>query len=262
MDVRSAMPDHMDHRYPTPAAELFDLALAIVTGTRRRFKKHALGMIARLDPVPLVIGEPCIPQNGPGVITVNHYYRPGFWAPWLTAVISAVVPKDIYWTMADAFTYPDQPFGRLKRYLSHQVLIRVAHVYEFNSMPPMPPSPLEVRERARSVQRLMQAVREQPEILLGLAPEGGDQPGGVLSLPPEGFGKLALFLAERGMRFYPVGVYEESGKLVVHFGEGYYLPIDQPDDRRQADLLARTQVMTAVAACLPVRLRGIFGQGS
>ena len=235
-----------------PNAVYADLVFAALTGQRRRFKAHADTMVGGIQPPLQVLGEEYIPRDGPGVITVNHYSRPGFWTPWFPAAISAAVPAEIYWTMTSAWTYPGQRWGRLYRWLSSQVLARVARVYGFNSMPPMPPAPDEIGQRAAAVTRLMRYARANPRALIGLAPEGGDQPGGVLGMPPSGFGRLALALAGRGMPFYPVGAYEEEGCFYLRFGAPYRL------EGGAEDGWAVTHIMGRIAGCLPERLRGGF----
>ncbi len=241
-----------------PRLVLADLALAGLTGGRRSFTAHARQMLPGIWPPLCVLGAEHIPTGGPGVITVNHYNRPGFWSPWFPAVISAQITGEVHWVMTDAFTLRSHPLGGLYRWLSHLALSQVARVYGFSMMPPMPPMPGEEGLRAAAVQRLVQYVRGHPDALLGLAPEGGDQPGGVLSDPPEGFGRLALLLSRRGMLFYPVGVYDEAGCLCVRFGERYCLSVPVGPDRHAVDCLAREMVMCRIADCLPHRLRGRY----
>ena len=50
-----------------------------------------------------------------------------------------------------------------------------------------------------------------PQAILGLAPEGGDQPGGLLNWPPAGAGRFILLLAEQGFPLLPVGCFEQAG---------------------------------------------------
>jgi hypothetical protein len=249
---------HYPH-YTVPKPVFADLVLAVLTGQQRRFKAHADRMVNGIFPPLRVLGEEYIPRGGPGVITVNHYNRPGFWSPWFPTSISASVPADIYWTMTSAWTYPGRRFGWLYRWLSSQMLTRIACVYGFNSMPPMPPAPDEITQRAESVSRLVRYVRANPHALIGLAPEGGDQPGGVLGLPPSGFGRLALVLASTMMPFYPVGAYEEDGCFILHFGAPYRLQDKaRAGVRNHADGWAVTHIMGQIAACLPEQLQGIF----
>ncbi len=244
--------------YSVPKSVYIELAAAGLSGGKRSFRAHAARMLRGIEPPPRVLGEENIPRRGPGLITVNHYSRPGFWSPWFSAAVSASVPVDIHWSMADAWTYPGRRFGQVYRWLSHWMLTRVADVYGFTRMPPMPPAPDEVAQRAQAVRQLMRFARAHPEALIALAPEGGDQPGGILSLPPAGFGRLALALARLGMPFSPVGVYEEDGCLFARFGAPDRLEIAKAGDRDQADGLARCVVMQKIAGCLPERLRGEF----
>ena len=244
--------------YSVPVVVFADLVFTALTGGKRRFKAHANRMMGGIRPPLVVLRKENVPQGGPMVITVNHYYRAGFWTPWFAAAISATVPADIYWTITGAWTYPGQRFGRLKRWLSGQMLARVARVYGFNSMPPMPPAPEEATQRAEAVRRLVHTIRANPNALVALAPEGGDQPGSVLGSPPSGFGRLALTLAGRGMPFIPVGAYEEDGCFWLCFGEAYRLE-NRGGSRQEEDRWAADQVMRRIAGCLPGRLRGEYG---
>jgi hypothetical protein len=247
-------------RYKIPLPILANLVIAGLFGLKRNFRTDAARMLPGITPQPVLTGKENLPACGPGVITVNHYFRSGFWTPWFPALISAAVPRDIFWTMTDAFTYPGYRFGWLYRSVSHWVLGRVAKVYSFNSMPPMPPAPGEIMERTQSVTRIMAYARKHPEALIGLAPEGGDQPGGCLHLSPPGFGKLAIALARQGMVFYPVGVYEEHGLFCIRFGNPYCLEVPDYITRVEQDLFARRIVKDAVAQCLPDWLRGNTGE--
>ncbi len=244
------------YRLSTPVC--LDLALAFIFDRRRTFSEHARRLQSGIRPPLRVLGEENIPCAGPGVIEVNHYASPSFWAAWLAIAISAVVPAEIYWTMTGAFTYPGKSFGRLRTRLSRVLLSRVARVYGFNTMPAMPPNPAEVALRGQAVRRLLEYARMNPKALVGLAPEGFDRPGGVLGLPPEGAGRLALALARMGLVFYPVGAYEEKGEFCLCFGAPFRLEIPVSAAPKEADLAARTTVTREIARCLPPRLRGIF----
>lgn len=245
-------------RYIIPKPVLADLVFAGLFGRKRRFRAHALRMMQGIQPPPRVLGEENIPRAGPGIITMNHYHSPALWPPWLAAAISAVVPGDVHWVMAAGWTDPRRWLDPYKRSFSGWALGRVAKVYGFTTMPPMPPSLDEVAERAASVMRLMSYVRSHRQTLIGMAPEGGDQPEAVLTLPPSGSGKLALAFSRTGFTFYPVGVYEDEGCFFMRFGTPYRLEIDTGEPRDQQDLLARRVVMKHIAACLPERLRGEF----
>lgn len=246
-------------RYDIPLSIYLALAAAALAGRRRSFREEARRMVASLKPPLRVSGIKNIPQSGPCVITVNHYWNPRFFSPWLAAVVSSQIPVDIYWTMANAWTYPPgNRLGRLFTPVTRWAFNRVARVYEFNPMPPMPPRPGDVHERAAAVQRMIAYARRNPYGIIGLAPEGGDQPGGVLGMPPAGTGRLALALAKKGMAFVPVGIYEEAGVLTVSFGQSYCLDLAELDSRIENDRRAREVIMRAIARCVPEVLRGQF----
>jgi len=232
------------------------LALAVIFGERRSFHKHSVSLIRGLKPPLKVLGEQYIPHCGPGVILANHYSSPTFWIPWLVAAVTAAVDQEIYWTMTGSFKYSGQIMRDRKQKLSQWLLGKVARVYGFNTMPPMPPAPHEVTVRAQSVLRIIAHAREHPEQLIGLVPEGSDQAGGVMSLPPEGAGRLGIALASPGLLFSPVGVYEETGELCVCFGQPFRLDVPTANDRAAVDYAAREKIAHEIARCLPDRLRG------
>jgi hypothetical protein len=243
-------------QYKIPLSVWRDLAWAFLVRRHRSFRADARRTLANLRPPMRVLGEEHVPLAGPALLTLNHYWAPGFWAPWIALAVSSRVPVEIYWTMAAALTFPGWRFHRLLRWGSEPLLHGVARVYRFNTMPPMPPDPQEMAERAVSVRRIIQHAREHPDAIIALAPEGGDQEGGKLTLGPEGAGRLVLALAGRGMPVYPVGVYEEDGCLTLHFGAPYRLVVDTSIPRGEQDLHARRVMMQAIADLLPERLRG------
>ncbi len=137
---------------------------------------------------------------------------------------------------------------------SRWFLRHIAGLYGFVPMPPMPPRDFEVEARAEAVRRALHWASE-PDALLGLAPEGGDMPGGVLTRPPSGSGRFLFHLARRGLRFLPVGAFEDQGRLCLHFGAPFDLPRSLP---KPIDESASRLVLSAIAACLPDRLRGAY----
>jgi hypothetical protein len=242
-----------------PIRALWRLPWALVSGQGRSFRDDALACVAAIDPPLQVFGREHVPAGGPGLITVNHYSRPGFRAWWIPIAVSAVVAAGITWVATSAWRFENRPLARhALRPLSGWVIRRLAQVYGFSTMPPMPPSPAEVVERAEAVRRLLARVRRQPRPLVGLAPEGSDAPGGVLQWPPAGAGRLVLHLARLGLEITPVSVCEADGALAVRFGPPYRIilpPALSPDERdRQASRI----VMQHIALLLPSHLRGPF----
>jgi len=252
----------MAPEYPLPRSKLLGLAVSALLGRRRSFRKDAQDLVASLAPPLQVSGGENIPENGPCLFTFNHYFRPGFGVWWVVLAISSLVPNDIHWAMTSAWTYPPGWRDRLVTPATRWAFRRVARTYGFTNMPPMPPRPSEVAERAGAVREILAYARRAPEALVGLAPEGGDQPGGLLNMPPPGSGRFILHLADLGLEIAPVGAFEADGGLCLRFGSRYrlsVLPGLPPDER---DLAASQVVMGHIAELLPVAFRGGFSQGN
>jgi hypothetical protein len=192
------------------------------------------------------------------VVCANHYQRPGFGAWWIAIAISAALPAEVHWVMTAAWTDMGRPGDRLKASISEQLFPRLAAVYGFTAMPPMPPRPHEAAVRAQAVRRVLALARREANALIGLAPEGMDNPAGGLMRPPPGVGRFLLHLAEIGCAIHPVGFFEDQEGLVLSFGPA--LPLE----RRAAlagdalDRWAAEGVMRGIAAELPDVLRGEF----
>lgn len=238
--------------YPTTVPAMAWLA---VQRRPRSFRRDARLLIDRLSPPLRVDGA--IPDVGRGswLVVMNHYSRPGFRAWWISMAISASLPREICWITTGTLTFPDRLRAATVTPASRWFLRHVAGLYGFIPMPPMPPRPFEIEARALAVRRALRRAAE-PEALMGLAPEGGDMSGGVLTPPPSGSGRFLWHLARRGLRFVPVGAYEDEGRLCLRFGQPFDMPAAVPDP---IDEGASRLVLSAIAACLPERLRGTYG---
>jgi len=246
-------------RYTYPSFGLFRLTPNVLFGGHRSFRRDGQLCIERLKPPLRVLGEENIPQGGPCLITFNHYYRPGFDAWWMALGIAALVPVDMHWVMTGELTFPGKWYAPLGMAGSRWLLWRFSKIYGFTTMPPMPPREKDVARRARSVRATLSYARDHPQCVLGLAPEGGDQPGGLLNWPASGAGRFVLLLAEQGFPVLPVGAYEENGEFNLRFGAAYRLELPRGLDPDEKDRAVAKTVMTAIAAQLPTRLRGGFG---
>jgi len=218
--------------YPSTVPGLAWLALQ---RKPRSFRRDAQRMLQRLSP-PLQAEGP-LPDLDQGLwlVVVNHYSRPSFRAWWIAMVISATLPREVRWVVTSTLTFPDRLRAVTVTPASRWFLRHAAGLYDFVAMPPMPAS--------------------EPHALLGLAPEGGDMPGGVLAPPPSGSGRFLWHLAQRGLRFLPVGAFEADGRFCLRFGPPFDLPPSLPDPIEES---AAHIVMSAIAACLPERLRGSY----
>lgn len=267
--------------YALPWTILARLLSAVIFGRQRSFRQDARACVARLRPPLRIDGKEHIPQRGPCLLTLNHYARPGFGAWWLALALSATVPADIHWVMTAAWTYPDALRSHLITPATRWLFGRIARVYGFTSMPPMPtatgdesasvlPSQ-DIVDRAIAVRQVLAWVRRTVQPVLALAPEGRDapfrsndsppkeSPGSMLSTPLPGSGRFILHLAQLGLQIVPVGAFEIDGVFCLRFGPAYALtvPADLSTDAR--DRIARETVMIHLAAQLPAHLRGAFG---
>jgi hypothetical protein len=249
--------------YPFPwtllGQVLFAALLARGARTLRSFRHDAQAWVARLRPALCILGSEHVPQDGPALLTINHYARPGFGAWWLALAVSATVPADIHWTMTAAWTYPDRIRARTLTPLTWWLFGRMARVYGFTAMPPMPPDPRDTEARTRSVRQVLAYARAHPRPIVGLAPEGRDTATGTLQWPPDGAGRFMLHLARLGLDLVPIGGFETDGTFCLRFGPPYRLEIDPELSASDRDRAVSGVVMEHIAAQLPAHLRGTFG---
>jgi 1-acyl-sn-glycerol-3-phosphate acyltransferase len=203
-----------------------------------------------------MLGMENIPKNRPYLVTLNHYCRPGFQVWWLVIAIVTFLPRDAHLIMTGELT---RWYGVLGNSLSRFALPRLAKMYGFTTMPPMPPRPKDVQARAKSVRQVLKYVNMAVRPVLVFAPEGRDNlDGGKLAWPPEGAGRFMSLLASKGLVVIPVAGWEQDGQLCVRFGAGYELPSLRGSSSEERDRAASVIVMQAIARLLPEYLRGVF----
>ena len=225
---------------------------------RRVFRDDARPCIERLNPPLRVLGKENSPQTGPCVLTMNHYTRAGFHIWWGAMAISSLICLPVHWVIAGEWTAPGKWYEPIKGAISRFAANRIARVYGFTTMPPMPPRPRDVDARAASVRAVLDYVRRTKNPIIGLAPEGGDQTEEKLMMPASGVGRFGLLLAAQGLRFAPIGVYESDGEFCLHFGEAYDLCVERHGSSNEKDREAAQIMMKHIAPLLPSHLRGEF----
>ena len=247
--------------YPFPWVEVIRLIPSILTKKKQSFHQLSLNCTNRLSPPLSIIGGEHIPGTGPCLIVVNHYYRPGFQAYWIALAISAIIPAEIHWIMASAWTYPGKFLGKQRESLTRWLFQRLAGIYGFSSMPPMPPRPWETSERASAVRHVLDYAKNNPGAMIALAPEGQDRYSGIIELPDKGVGRFIYQLHKTLGVINPVGVYEQDGHLTLQFGVPFSLDQDLSSyPKEELDRNVRITVMKAIANCLPLERRGDFTQ--
>lgn len=250
--------------FPALTRLAWHTAKAILLRRRLSFRGEAQEITAHLDPALVLLGRENIPQAGPAVITMNHYAQPGFQALWLALAISATVPVEIHWIMTAAWT--DKRWWKSFWWtpFTGWVFKKVAEVFEFTTMPPMPPDPDQAAWRAQSVRQVLRFIRTcrdetgNTRALIGLAPEGGDARDGLLSHPPPGSGRFIEQMIDYGLLIHPVGVFIDKRGLCVNFGPAYQPERAENASRADRDRQISNQVMERIAVLLPVALRGGF----
>lgn len=245
-----------DYRIPT--AVMLSIAWSWLWLRRRIFSDDARAILAARLPAPEYKGLENIPASGACLVTFNHYYRPGFNVMFLAMALAAVLPPQAGFVMTGELTYPGRWYAPLGMPASRSVLKRLARLYGFISMPPMPPRARDVAARAASVRATLTWLEETSEPLLILAPEGGDQPGGRLTRPPAGVGRFISLLAARGLKILPAAGWEQADRLCVRFGQPYTLALSAMTGKNELDRAASDLVMRAIAALLPENLRGDY----
>jgi len=245
--------------YPFPAGVLLQLAADALRHKSRSFLRDARLLACRLHPPMMVTGEQYIPHNGPCLLTVNHYSRPGFNSWWLALAISALLPVDVHWIITSAWTFPGHWYRPLLRPSTEWAFKRLARAYNFSTMPPMPPDANESQARAASIRHVMNYIRRTPRAVVGLAPEGREYAGGILGDPPPGTGRFMLQMARQGLTFVPAAIYEQDSSLHVSFGDNYNLVAESADLSENTDSALSRLVMEHIASLLPRDLRGPLG---
>ena len=243
--------------YSIPKSIPVRLLTAVALHRKVSFHKIAVSCINQLDPPLKVYGRENFPSHGGAVLTINHYTRAGFQAWWVALAASSVIPCEVHWVQSNAWrmTGWQRPLSGVTRWLFPQV----AYVLGFTSMPPIPPDPLEVEQRAQAVREVLAVVRNNPQTLVGLAPEGSDEEQYCLKMPPPGAGRFMLLLSNLGLTFLPAGFFEDNESPCIRFGRPYRLSIPEGLRAGERDQQAATIVMSAIAAQLPDELQGPFG---
>lgn len=246
-------------RYPITWRLAAGLAWTALGRGQRSFVRDARRAVAVLRPPLEVLGGEHVPPTGPLLVACNHYSRPGFQAWWIAFAITAAVAErraraddeEFAWVMTAAWRFEGSRWRhRILTPASRWAFAQVARVYGFVTMPPMPPAPEEMHERAAAVLRTLRLARRLAKTggVLGLAPEGRDVPVG-LAEPPPGAGGFIALLVEAGMAVLPAAVSEPGGRLRVRFGSAFVPAI--PTTRHERDRAVSAQVMAAIARLLP-----------
>ncbi len=188
------------------------------------------------------------------LITVNHYSAADFHAWWFVIPISAVFPAEIHWVVTAGW----RDSGWLTP-VTRWAFPRGAKLLGFSAMPPIPPDPAETEQRAMVVREVLSYTRHTHQPVVGMAPEGGDQPGGILGKLPAGVGRFIYLICQSCPSILPVGVWKAQGRIHLNFGIPYRLEISSGLAPDKLDHQVGQIVMQRIAVLLPENLRGEYG---
>ncbi len=242
----------------TPYPELIRLIGAIFLRKSLDFRAVSTRACAALHIQPIILGKGNIPAAGPCLLTTNHYTRPGFQSWWMVMLISSAIPAPVHWVISEAWTMEGKWYGAAWTSITRWFFHRVAQVYGFKTMPPMPPRRFEVERRAQAVRNVLAYARNRSDLIIGMSPEGQDEQKCVLQAPPVGAGRFLYHFNRDGYPILPVGVFEVGLAPCVSFGSLYNLY--PPDGISPADLdgWVSNKVMCSIAGLLPPNLRGEY----
>jgi hypothetical protein len=247
----------MKVQYNFPWAIIPGLISAILRKSNRSFRVDTEYLMTRIYPPVDFIGSIKFLDEKPLLLTVNHYSHPGFSIMWAAIAISHHVPFDVHWLMTNAWVYPNPLQNMVLKPLSHWILGEISRIYQFTSMPPMPPTPADAANRVMAIRNLFDYARNIKMPVIGIAPEGRDIPDGILGWPPSGTGRLIFELSKKGFSILPIGAYEEGDTLHIRFGKPYKLITDRLLTS-DLDKYVSRKVMCQIAKNVPRRLRGDF----
>ncbi len=221
---------------------------------RRRLGPDTRELLRGRQPRPRVRGIEHVPVEGPCVIVMNHYERPGLRVWFCAALVSAVLAArrggepPLHWLITDrfeGFRFAGLPMpDRLMAWL----LGEIGGAYGF----------LLVARPDAEVQSRSTLLRGARAVLrgggvLGVTPEAASGAGPELAEAWPGSGAALSWLSSGSVPLVPVAVRDdEDGALLATFGEPFTL------DRSRDEEGART-AMSAIAALLPAELQGHYG---
>jgi 1-acyl-sn-glycerol-3-phosphate acyltransferase len=256
-------------RYHFPLHFIVPRLPSFILGRRRSLSADAQAAFRAIGTLPHIAGAEQIPEHGPFLMVMNHFHREDIPSWWMAmAVVQAITERraghacgELRMVIASQWTY--QGLRKLiAEPLSRFLIGRVIRVYHGLPMIPTALGQSASAQRARTLRNIIEATHEaaRNETPIGLAPEGGDTPGGVMIRPPTGAGRFMQLLAGSGMPLLPAGAWADGDQLWVKFGEPFQLSgleMKKKDAREEAVV---QQVMGRIAALVPERLRGPFGE--
>jgi len=244
--------------YPLRFPLILRFAWATLWGRRRDLPADIAAALTAVRPPPRFRNDHHIPAEGPFVLALNHYERPGLKVFWSGCVASHAIAqrrardKAVRWLMTSEWYNAHLGPFPVPVLVSRLLFRRLGRVYGLVIVP----RPSERRVgRAAALRTILNIVRGSEEPI-GLFPEAVGT--GQLIQPPPGVGSFLLLLTSHGLPVLPAGAFEEEGRLVVSFGLPFQLDVPRRASRAEKERLASQHVMVAIGRLLPEELWGVY----
>jgi hypothetical protein len=197
---------------------VFGLGPHIANRTNTSVDAFSAGIVAQMDPPPLVIDEQLLPESARFVLVANHFQRRGMWILHPAAALTQAIRKHygpgdppVRWIVTT--NWPRLRLGPFSFASPGDILLpRVASAL---CCYPVSFAGANQAFTAGSIRRIL---REAPrgDRPLGLFPEGVAGAAGAITDALPGVDRLLAHLAKAGMAVVPAGI-SEKGRLVLRF---------------------------------------------
>ena len=244
--------------YPLRFSLILRFAWATLWGRRRDLPADIAAALAAVRPPPQARNDQHVPAEGPFVLALNHYDRPGLKVFWSGCVASHAVAqrrareKAVRWLMTSEWYNARLGPIPVPVLLWRWLFRRLGRVYGLVIVPRAAERGV---GRAAALRTILNIVRGSEEPI-GLFPEAVGT--GRLIQPPPGLGSFLLLLSSHGLPILPAGAFEEEGCLTVSFGPPFHIDVPRGASRAEKERLASQQVMVAIGRLLPEELWGVY----
>ena len=244
--------------YPLRFSLILRFVWATLRGRRRDLPADIAAALAAVRPPPQVRNDHYVPAEGPFVLALNHYERPGLKVFWAGCLASHAVAqrrsrdRAVRWLMTSEWQNFRLGPIPVPVVVWRWLFRRLGRVYGLVIVPR--PAERGVG-RAAALRTILSIVRGSDEPI-GLFPEALGT--GRLIQPPPGLGSFLLMLSSHGLPILPAGAFEEEGRLTVSFGPPFHIDVSRNAARAEKERLASQQVMVAIGRLLPEELWGVY----
>jgi len=244
--------------YPLRFSLILRFIWSTLWGRRRDLPADIAAALEAVRPPPQARNGHHVPAEGPFVLALNHYERPGlkvFWSGCLASHAVAqrrVRDKAVRWLMTSEWYNARLGPIPVPVLLWRWLFRRLGRVYGLVIVPRAAERGV---GRAAALRTILNIVRGSEEPI-GLFPEAVGT--GRLIQPPPGLGSFLLLLSSHGLPILPAGAFEEEGRLTLSFGPPFHIDVPRGASRAEKERLASQQVMVAIGRLLPEELWGVY----